>query len=355
MTTILWRPEVNALTSPPSYVPRHVPRAVLGNDELAARMEQRNPLYTQTLVTSFFLDLADELGEQLINGNQVTLANLFTCHVTFSGRLDSPDDPLPPLAESLNVRLYPSKRLVETVSKNGQAERLAQEKKLPLIAKAKDSLWDLKDVLNPNGALQLTGDDLYFDRKQVGAGECVIEGTASGRTVQTRFLKVENSEIIFMPDIPSQPFPWNNEYKVSVSTRYSEHGTLRTTTYEWPLRTPVLIPNFGPGIEIGILTGAEDTAYVSVTGGTASGEATLRIQVILDLQADYLRFNLLDMTEGGLAGAVVNVTANGDITLPGFAGSTIMTLDIRVLEYAALKEMLRNTYNCRLVDVLVIT
>jgi hypothetical protein len=31
-----------------------------------------------------------------------------------------------------------------------------------------------------------------------------------------------------------------------------------------------------------------------------------------------------------------------------------MTLDIRVLEYAALKDMLRNTYNCRLVDVLVV-
>jgi hypothetical protein len=317
-------------------------------------MEQRNPLYTQTLVTSFFLDLADELGEQLINGNQVTLANLFTCHVTFSGRLDSPDDPLPPLAESLNVRLYPSKRLVETVSKNGQAERLAQEKKLPLIAKAKDSLWDLKDVLNPNGALQLTGDDLYFDRKQVGAGECVIEGTASGRTVQTRFIKVENSEIIFMPDIPSQPFPWNNAYRVSVSTRYSEHGTLRTGIYERILRTPLVIPTLEPGQATGILSGAADVPYVQVVGGTTSGEATLRIQVVLDLQADCLRFNLLDMTEGGTAGAAITVTANGDSTLQGFTGSPVTTLDIRVLEYAALKEMLRNEYNCRLVDVLMV-
>jgi hypothetical protein len=120
------------------------------------------------------------------------------------------------------------------------------------------------------------------------------------------------------------------------------------------LRTPLVIPNFGPGIEIGILTGAEDTAYVSVTGGTASGEATLRIQVILDLQADCLRFNLLDMTEGGIAGAAIAVTTNGDITLQGFADSPITTLDIRVLEYAALKDMLRNEYKCRLVDVLVV-
>ncbi|WP_417909382.1 hypothetical protein, partial [Candidatus Electronema sp. PJ] len=202
--------------------------------------------------------------------------------------------------------------------------------------------------------LQLNGTDLYFDRK-LGTGECVIEGTASGRKVQTRFLKVEQREIMLMPDIPTQTHPWNNEYTITVSTRYTEHGTLRTCTYERRLRTPLVIPTLDLGQATGILSGAADVPYVQVVGGTTSGEATLRIQVLLDLQADCLRFNLLDMTEGGTAGAVVNVTANGDITLPGFAGSPVTTLDIRVLEYAALKEMLRNDYKCRLVDVLVIT
>jgi hypothetical protein len=121
------------------------------------------------------------------------------------------------------------------------------------------------------------------------------------------------------------------------------------------LRTPVVIPTLEPGQATGILTGAADVPYVQVVGGTTSGETTLRIQVLLDLQADCLRFNLLDMSEGGTAGAVVTVTANGDITLQSFAGSPVTTLDIRVLEYASLKEMLRNAYNCRLVDVLIVT
>jgi hypothetical protein len=321
---------------------------------MAARMAKALPSYSEEECRTFIEVHNKLIQECLSNGEQVTEENAFTYSLSFTGRLENADDPLPPLAECLQVRVYASPPMVTAVRQPAKTERLPVAKKLPLITEAKDSLFNLKDVLNPNGALQLTGTDLYFDRKQ-GVGECVLEGTASGRTVQTRFIKVENSEIIFLPDIPSQAFPWNNEYKVSVSTRYSEHGTLRTGTYGRMLRTPVVIPNFGPGIEIGILTGAEDTAYVSVTGGTASGEATLRIQVLLDLQADCLRFNLVDMTEGGAAGAVVTVTANGDITLQGFAGSTITTLNIRVLEYASLKEMLRNDYNCRLVEVLIVT
>jgi hypothetical protein len=253
----------------------------------------------------------------------------------------------------LQVRVYASPPFAAEVRHSGKLEQLARDKKLPLINRVKDTLFKLENVLNPNSVLQLTGDDLYFDAEQ-GTGECVLEGTESGRSVQSRLNLVSNTTIMLMPDIPTQSNPWNNEYTMSVTTRYTPHGTPRTGIYERMLRTPLVIQNFGPGIEIGILTGAEDTAYVSVTGGTASGEATLRIQVLLDVPADCLRFNLLDMTEGGAAGAAITVTANGDITLQGFAGSPVTTLDIRVLEYAALKEMLRNNYNCRLVDVLVV-
>jgi hypothetical protein len=184
----------------------------------------------------------------------------------------------------------------------------------------------------------------------------VIEGTAGGRTVQTRFGKIEDSEITIIPDIPTQPFPWNNEYRVSVSTHYSEHGTLRTGTYERMLRTPLAVSGLGQPNppETGILTGSSGSAYVSIIGGSVAADETMRIQVILDLRADALLFSLIDMQEGGRAGAVVTVTANGEFTLQGFADSAVNSLDIRVNSYAALKDMLRNDYNCRLVDVLVV-
>ena len=354
MTTIQWRPEINALTSPQSYVPRQVPRAVLGNDELAARMEQRNPLYTQTLAKSFFIDLADEMSEQLVNGNQVTLDKLFTCHITFTGRLDSPDDPLPPLEESLQVRLYPSRRLVEEVRQAAQTERLPMDKKLPLISSAQDSLLELKDVLNPDGALQLVGDDLFFDRNVPGAGQCVLAGTQSGSSVQTRLLKVEPGEIMLMPEIPAQAQPWNNEYTVSVSTRYTEYGTLRTGTYSRMLRTPLTVPGLGQPVvpETGILTGSSPLAYVSINGGNVTADTRLRIQVIQDLADNRLRFSLLDMREGGLVANEVTVTENGEYILPGFSGSPVITLEITVNDYQSLWDMIRSNYGGRLADVL---
>lgn len=79
---------------------------------------------------------------------------------------------------------------------------------------------------------------------------------------------------------------------------------------------------------------------------------SLRIQVILELRTDSLHFNLIDIRKEGAIGPVVTVTANGSYTLSGFTGSPVSSLDIRVNNFSALKDMIRNDYNGRLVDVL---
>jgi hypothetical protein len=356
MATIQWRPEVNALTTPQSYRILFLPRNMVGTADMAARMAKALPNYTEAEFRTF-IDLHNQLiTESLTNGEQVTEENAFTYSLSFTGRLDSPDDPLPPLDECLHVRVHASPPLAETVRRNGRAERLPLAEKLPLIATAKDTLFELKNVLNPDGALQLTGDDLSFDRSQPGAGSCALEGTAGGRTVQSRFIKVEESEVIFMPDIPAQSHPWNNEFRVSISTRYSEHGTMRTGIYARLLRSPLTLSNFGhPNPqEVGILSsGGAASPYVSATGGSVSADETLRIQAVLDMRADALLFSLLDMKEEeGRTGAAVTVTADGEQTLQGFSGSAVSSLDIRVNDYAALKDLIRNKYGGRLADVL---
>jgi hypothetical protein len=136
--------------------------------------------------------------------------------------------------------------------------------------------------------------------------------------------------------------------------RYTEHGTLRTGTYRRRLRTPLVLTNFGhPNPpEVGVLTGSAASPNVSVTGGTVSADAKLRIQVLQDVAEERLLFSLLDMREDGAAGAEVLVTQNGDFTLPGFTGSAVSSLNITVNDYAALWELIRNSYSGRLVDVL---
>ena len=273
--------------------------------------------------------------------------------VSFSGRLNHPNDPLPPIDQCLNVNVRISPPFTRAIRQSARTERLPARLKQPLISTARDPLLGLNNVLNPDGLLQLAGRNLAFDPQQPGS-QCLIKGTESGSAVQTRFAKIEDSGIMLMPDIPAQSQPWNNEYTVSVSTRYSEHGTLRTGTCGQMLRSPLTLSGFGQPDppEHGILTGKATSPYVSVLGGSVTADGMLRIQVTLNRRKGVLLFNLLDMQENGRAGAVVPVSENGECTLQGFADSGISNLSIRVNDYAALKKMIRDSYSGRLVDIL---
>jgi len=355
MATIQWRPTVNALTTPISYRMLFLPRNVVDTPELAARMATELPNYSAEELRTILATRNKVVRQSLINGEQVTEENNFTYSLSFTARLDSADDAPPPVDQCLQVRVHASPPFVAEVRHAAQLERLSRDKKLPLINTAEDTLLKLPDVLNPDGVLQLTGEDLAFDPEQ-GAGECVIEGTQSGRAVQTRLNLVSNSAIMLMPEIPAQAHPWNNEYTIAVTTRYTKHGTTRTGIYERMLRTPLTLSNFGHPHppETGILTGSAAAAYVSATGGSATEDTRLRIQVVADIQGERLLFSLLDMKEGGVAGAEVSVTQNGEHSLPGFSGSAMNSLTIRVNNYGDLWEMVRNDYGGRLVDVLVV-
>ena len=356
MATIQWRPTVNALTTPSSYRMLFLPRNVVDTEELAARISDDLPNYSADEIRTVLAARNQVVRQSLINGEQVTEENNFTYSLSFTGRLDEPDDPPPETDECLQVRVHASPPFVDEVRHAARLERMSREKKLPLINTVDDTLLKLDNVLNPDGVLRLTGEDLYFDHEQA-AGECVIEGTESGRAVQSRLNLVSNTAIMFMPDVPAQAHPWNNAYTVSVTTHYSAHGTPRTGTYERMLRTPLAVPGMGDANppETGILTDNAATAHAGINGGLVSADEWLRIQVIQDLVEEELLFNLIDMKEDGAEGAEVAVTQNGEYILPGFAGSAVGTLEITVNDYDALWEMIRNSYGGRLVDVLDVT
>ena len=355
MPAIQWRPEVNAMTTPQSWRILAVPRNSAGIEDIAADIARQHPNFNKADILTILRAEDKAVQARLLNGEQVTKEGSWSWFVSFSGRLDHPTDPLPPLDECLQVSVRISPPFAKAIRRAAHAERLPVRLKRPLISTARDPLLGLNNVLNPDGLLQLAGRNLAFDPQQPGS-QCVIAGTESGSAVQTRFAKVEDSGIMLMPDIPAQSNPWNNEYTVSVSTRYSEHGTLRTGACGQMLRSPLTLSGFGQPDppEHGILTGSAASPYVSVIGGSVSADEMLRIQAVLDHRKDVLLFSLLDMQEGGKTGAAVTVTANGELTLQGFADSAVTNLTVRVNNYAGLKEMLRNDYGGRLVDVLVV-
>ena len=353
MSTIQWRPVVNALTTPLSYRPHVVPRGTAGYAEMAADIAAAHPNYNADLLRSVAPLIMDWIQERMINGWQVTFENAFTFHTVLTGKMAGPDDPLPNANELLQVYAYAARPCVQTVRQKGKLERLPMNEKLPLITSAEDTKLKLTDVLNPNSLLRLTGSNLYFEEDEPDCG-CVIAGTQSGETKQSTFGTISNSEILLLPSIPAQAHPWNNEYTLSLTTQYTERGTPRTGIYRRKLRSPLTVTSLDPAQETGILTGG-DTApapYASISGGLVIANEMLRIQAVIDSRTGQLMLNLLDMQEGSRAGAAVTIIANEEYTLPGFSGSGVQSLKIKVYSYDALTELTRNSYAGRLVDIL---
>ncbi|MCI5179827.1 MAG: hypothetical protein D3911_11020 [Candidatus Electrothrix sp. AW3_4] len=353
MQTIQWRPEVNAMTNPPSWRILAVPRRSAGIEDIADDIALRHPNFSKADILTILRAEDEAVQARLLNGEQVTKEGSWSWFVSFSGRLNHPTDPLPPIDQCLNVNVRISPPFTRAIRQSARTERLPVREKKPVISTARDAVLDLDNVLNPDGMLRLGGRNLDFDPKQPDS-QCLIQGTESGSAIQSRFGRIENSSIILIPDIPAQSQPWNNEYTVSVSTHYSEHGTLRTGTCRQMLRSPLTISGLGlpDPPEHGILTGNAASPYISVIGGTVTADEMLRIQVILDHRKKVLLLSLLDMEKKGRTGTAVSVRENGEYTLQGFTDSAVSSLSIRVNDYAALQEMVRNSYSGRLVDVL---
>jgi hypothetical protein len=326
-----------------------IPKDSFDYARLAERIVLKNPVCSVEQAESVLRTRDAEILAILLEGSQVLLENAFTYYTTITGRLALPDDPLPPNS-TVKVQVRVARPFVEALRQKAKLVRLPSEQKAPVLSSAEDTVLELHDVLNSDGILRLTGTQLLFDPK-TGNGECVIAGTREGRAVQTRFALLSNSLILVVPEIPSQTQPWNNEYRVSVSTRYTAHGSLRTGVYQRLLRTPLAVQL---GANNGILSGAETSApLVRLTGGHLTQEgARTRIQAAIDGQSGELRLTLLDMNEGGASGDAVRVTGNNTYTLSGYPGSDVTTLEVTVLDYAALLSKIRDEYQGRMVDIL---
>jgi hypothetical protein len=352
MGTVQYRVEPNPLTKPASYRLRFMPKQTAGYDELAAAVAKDTGLSTEQAKASIQSTMKN-IKEMLCNGMQVTLEEALTFAPAFRGKLNSPADPLPPVSELLRISVSATRPFVQYVQQNVTLERVSTEEKAPSILSAADTTLELNNVLNPAGVLRLTGSNLAFDKSKPDCG-CVIAGTQSGSTAQSQFAGISDGEILLVPHIPAQAHPWNNEYTVAITTRYTEHGSLRSGTYGRKLRAPLTAVNLdhpNPP-ETGILTGSAATPYVSITACTISASERLRIQADASVQENQLSFRLIALRDGGAVGGMVPVTANGEYTLPGFAGSAVSSLKIKVNNYAALRTMIRNDYDGRLVDIL---
>ncbi|MCI5120646.1 MAG: hypothetical protein D3908_05545 [Candidatus Electrothrix sp. AUS4] len=354
MAPMKYRIEPNPMTTPGSYKLRFIPQGVNGYDEVAKAVALKNPNWPADMVKAILKAGNEEIQDMNTNGFQVTYEDAFTFRPSFHARLDTPEDPLPPMEDLLRIKVSASRNFVKAIQQNAHLERAEPKQKAPVMLSAEDTNLELNDVLNPDGVLRLNGTNLLFDRKDQDCG-CLIEGTRSGEAVQSQYAAISNTEVLLVPHIPAQDDPWNNEYTLSLSTRYTEHGSIRTGTYDNRLRSPLTLSGFGANNpqEVGILTGNAPAPYVTATSAEMTADERIRIQAILNLTDNRLTLSLQAMEKRGTAGDAVTVPGNGTYTLPGFSGSAITELTVRVDNYDDLVSLIRSSYNGRMVDILV--
>jgi len=352
MKAIQYRIEFNPLTNPPSYMLRFVPQSVAGYDEVATRVSRKNPGLSVEIVKAALMSSMEEIGLMMGEGIQVTLEKAFTFRPGLHANLLTPNSPVPPIKELVDVNSSASRHMVELVQRDAHLVCLPAEDKIPVILAAEDTVLGLNDVLNSDGMLHLSGNDLFFDKKKPDCG-CIIAGTRSGQTKQTQIGKISDTEILFAPHIPAQEELFNNEYTITLTTQYTTNGSLRTGTYRRRLRTPLTV-DLAHSSEsgVGILAGNADRAYVWITNRAASAIERLRIQAVLNMATDDLSLNLLDMQEGGAAGPAMNIPDSGSYILSGFAGSAVSSITIQVDYLTELKALIRSGYQGRMVDIL---
>lgn len=353
MAPIQYRIEPNPMTTPGSYKLRFIPQGVNGYDEVAKAVALKNPNWPADMVKAVMQASNAEVQDMVANGFQVTYEDAFTYRPSFHARLDSPDDPLPPMDELLRVRVSASRPFVKAVQQGAHLERVEPKEKAPVILSAEDTNLELNNVLNSDGVLRLSGTNLLFDRKDPDCG-CTIQGTRNGETLQTQFASIANTEVLVVPHIPPQEAPWNNEYIVSLRTRYTENGSIRTGTYDRRLRSPLDLSGFGQpeAPEVGILTGNAPAPYVVAIAAEMTAAEQIRIQAIFDLTDNRLTLSVQAMEKRGIAGDAITVPGNGTYTLPGFSGSAVSSLTVRVDNYDDLVSLIRSSYNGRMVDIL---
>jgi len=351
MGTVQYRIEPNPLTKPASYKLRFLPQQTAGYDELAAAIAKDNGL-TNEQAKAFLLSMVKNVMQMLGNGIQVTLEEAFTFALSFHARLATPNSPLPPISEMVRVSISATHPFVQAVQQLITLKLVSTEEKAPTILSAADTSLELNNVLNPAGVLHIAGSNLLFDKNKPDCG-CVIAGTRSGSEKQSRFASISDTEILVVPHIPPQDDPWNNEYTLAVSTKYTERGSVRTGTYGRRLRTPLSVDLAHAGESgVGILTGDAASPYVWITARAGSGAQRLRIQARFDQMTNTLSLNLLSMQDRGMAGSAVNIPENGSYVLPGFSGSVVTSMTVQVDYLTELTALVRNNYSGSLVDIL---
>ncbi len=322
----------NALTTPPSYGARPAPKQILGFDEIARQINIHNPTIPEATAKSVLEAFREEIVFQLAEGNTVNMKGFVSFVVSMKIRLENPTDPLP--VNPIDIKAKPSAPFKTAIRQAATYFRLPAVTKAPNIIAAIDTNTQIDGYVRNGFGSQVSGSNIGFNA--AAADEGIFLLSPAGNSTQQTNLSLNNpSNLIFIPllDVAAGPAGANSvEQILTVKSRYTASGQLRSGTYGKPMRN------------VNVVT--DGAISVFVTGAAASGPATVTsyvgAQVDARIVAQIKPSGELTLSVGTLAGVFgqeLTVLANGAYVLTGLAAdvevtvSDLVTLTASVLTY----------------------
>lgn len=223
----------NMLTPTPTYSALAKPNVSINDDELARLFNIANPSMSVTSVLSYIAGFREIVQQQLILGNSITLLNFIRIFPSIRGKLETPDDSVG--KDDLEINSVIAREMVSTVRNEISLTRLPYTEKVPSISFHSDAGgW-----YNLLGNLEtLSGAMMQFDASDPLQGVFLknkftaVVDKPTEYAINTMGRNVFNTPVISTPTEGRE-----NEFEISLSTRYTSNGTYRTGTYSRPVRT----------------------------------------------------------------------------------------------------------------------
>jgi hypothetical protein len=233
----------------------------------------------------------------------------------------APTDPMPTSGLYINAKV--STPFLAQVKQMATYSREGYSDKAPGIVSAVDTNTQISGYVRPGYGLLVSGTQMAWTQTDTNQG-IFLESAAGNKIRQTNITLATPSQAAIIPSLDPAAQPAGAasvEHVLSLVTKYTENGSLRTGVLGTPLRTTNVITDTNKKV---FVIGADTVSGVTISAYTGA-DADFRMQASIDPSTNLLKVKL--GTLAGVFGDVVTVSEATDYTLTGLASDVTLTVD----------------------------
>jgi len=346
----------NKLTNPATYACRTSAVATLTTEDVANLINGKNPTIPVGTASAVLNLLREVAVEQLAAGNWLKLDRFISMAPSLKAALVQPTDPLPP--DALYINFKTSAPMLTDVATLATYQRTGYPTKSPSIVSMGDSISGMINMIQTDMPIYLRGDNLRFDPTDTNQGVWIENVELSGEKMGS-FSQLDPKTVIgtFDEDMPAEGTGFANEFSVTLKTKFTTNGGIRTGTYGSYVRGMIVPAEATPDILHMVISDAS-VFYAEVT--SIVGGAALPAQLVIEVDSisDLMTAKLGSIPAYGstaVFGDKVTISADGAYTIPGWSGGTTTEFNITVTGWNTLKTNVKNRYSRYLAEPMTLT